>query len=308
MNAEIKKMALEVGFDACGITAAEELTDDAVFLRKWLAESNHGAMRYLERNFEKRTNPRLLVPDCKSVVVVLLNYYNKIQQPHDAPKIARYAHSAIDYHAVIQQKLTQLENKIIEQYSETIVNKAYQHSFTDSAPVLERRLAERAGLGWLGRNTCLVANDVGTFCFIGCLMLNAEMEYDTPVKNRCGACRKCENACPVQALKGGTLDARRCISYQTIENKEFVTEEFRPLLSGYAVGCEICAEVCPWNKKWAKPHSHSELQPTPELALWTKSDWQNLTKEQFYQTFKNSAIRRLKFEKLKDNIKNSTKL
>jgi epoxyqueuosine reductase len=302
MNGEIKKMALEAGFDACGITAAEELKADAVFLKKWLTEGNHGTMKYLERNFEKRTNPRLLVPDCKSVVVVLLNYYNEIQQPPDTPKIAQYAYSAVDYHAVMRHKLEKLEKKIIEKYGETVVNKAFQHSFIDSAPVLERRLAERAGLGWLGRNTCLISNELGTFCFIGCLMLNVEMEYDTPAKNRCGACRKCENACPAQALKNGTLDARRCISYQTIENKEFITEEFRPLLSGYAVGCDICAKVCPCNKKWAKTHIHSELEPIKELAVWTKSDWQNLSKEQFTKIFKNSAIRRLKFEKLKNNI------
>ena len=303
MNSFIKQSAISLGFDACGIAEANKLTADADFFKQWLADGKHAEMRYLERNFDKRADPRLLVPDCKSVVVVLLNYYNDIKQPAFSPKIARYTHSAVDYHTVIKEKLNKLEAVIVEKYGENAVNNAVQHSFTDSAPIFERRWAERAGLGWIGRNTQLVANDLGSFCFIGCLLLNIEMEYDTPVKNLCGNCKKCENACPAKALENGTLDARKCISYQTIENKQFINEDFRHFLSGYIVGCDICANICPHNKKLAKPHNHKELEPIKEISSWTKSDWQNIEEKQFNDIFKHSAIKRLKFEKLKDNLK-----
>lgn len=302
MHKFIKETAIEIGFDACGIAKATALTEDAEFMQQWLDEGKHGEMHYLARNFEKRTDPRNMVPGCKSVVVVLLNYNPEKLQVDDAPKIARYAYSETDYHSVIKLKLKHLEEKIISKYGQKVINEQNQHSFVDSAPVLERRWAERAGLGWIGKHTQLIAEGLGSYCFIGVLMLNAEMEYDSPVKNRCGSCTLCLKNCPTKALNGKSIDARRCISYQTIELKTSVEPEFKSLLSNRVLGCDICAEVCPWNKKWAKPHQHIELKPTEAILNWTKVDWDNFTQVDFNAAFKLSAIKRAGFQKLKENI------
>jgi len=302
MHQFIKDTALELGFDDCGIARAEHLSADAEFMQLWLKEGNHGAMHYLERNFEKRTDPRVLVPGCKSVVVVILNYYHTHAQPAGSPKIARYAWPVTDYHTVIKNKLKLLEKTITDTYGSNIVNDSAQHSFTDSAPVLERRWAQKAGLGWIGKHTQLISNKSGSYCFIGVLMLNADMEYDTPIADRCGTCTRCIDACPTKALNGKSLDARRCISYQTIENKNPIEPEFRELLSGYMLGCDICADVCPWNKKRAIPHSTHELKPTNEISEWNADAWRNLTNEDFNRTFKKSAITRAGYNKLKENI------
>lgn len=302
MHHFIKKSALELGFDACGIARAEELTDDAVYLRSWLAEGKHGEMGYLARNFEKRTDPRILVPGCKSVVVVLLNYYPQRLQQISSPKIAKYAYSIVDYHQVLKNKLSELERVIIEEFGSGVVNSIHQHSFVDSAPVLERRWAQRAGLGWIGKHTQLISEQAGSYAFIGVLMLNAEMEYDHPVRNRCGSCTRCMDACPTKAIANGSIDARRCISYLTIENKNEIPEEYRNQLSGCALGCDICADVCPWNRKWANANRHPELTPVEELINWTPDDWENLKKDEFNRVFKTSAIKRAGFEKLSSNI------
>ncbi len=293
---------MSVGFDACGLARATELTEDAAFMKKWLIENKHGEMQYLARNFEKRTDPRQMVEGCKTVVVVLLNYFPEKIQPQNSPRIARYAYSATDYHSVIKSKLKELEDKIVSEYGCEIINADQQHSFVDSAPVLERRWAERAGLGWIGKHTQLIAPDIGSYCFIGVLMLNVETQYDSPIADRCGTCRRCIDACPTQALNGRSLDARRCISYQTIELKSSVETEIQPLLSGFALGCDICAEVCPWNKKWAIPHRHPELKPVTEILNWEKEDWNELTEEKFKSLFRLSAIKRAGFSKLKENI------
>jgi epoxyqueuosine reductase len=302
MHNFIKQSAALTGFDACGIAAAKRLDDDAGYLEKWLSEGKHGEMAYLEKNFEKRVNPVALVPGCKSITVVLLNYFAGSPQPDDAPKIALYAHSAVDYHKVVKQKLQQLEELIVQKYGQTAVNKTCQHLFTDSAPVLERRWAERAGLGWIGRNTQLISSGLGSWCFIGILMLNEASVYDLPVKNRCGNCRKCIEACPTQALSDNGIDAKRCISYQTIEKKGKIDSEFQKLLSRYAAGCDICAQVCPWNKKWQKQNRHEELKPPEELSTWDISDWENLSIEGYNSIFRKSAIGRMAFNKLKENI------
>jgi len=307
MNEFIKQAALSVGFDACGIAEAGVLTEDAGFMKQWLSEGQHGSMSYLERNFEKRTDPRQLVPGCKSVIVVLLNYFNAESQPQDAPKFAKYAWSATDYHQVIKTMLSELEELIIRQYGDLCFNQQVQHSFVDSAPVLERRWAQRAGLGWIGKHTQLIANGLGSYCFIGTLMMNAETKYDEPTPDRCGKCTRCIDACPTNALKGKSLNARKCISYQTIENRDEVEFEIRDKLSGRILGCDICAEVCPWNKKWAINHRHAALQPVEAILNYKSTDWQNLTNEVFNSIFKKSAVRRVKFQKLKDNIAYLTK-
>jgi epoxyqueuosine reductase len=312
----IKQIALSLGFDACGIAKADELKEDAIFMGSWLADGNHGEMSYLTRNFEKRTDPRKLVPGCKSIVVVLLNYFPNEKQIADAPQIAKYAYSEIDYHTVIKTKLNELENQICIAYGTESVCPDYQHLFVDSAPVLERRWAERAGLGWIGKHTQLIHPGLGSYCFIGVLMLNIEVEYDFPLIARCGNCTRCMDACPTKALNNGSIDARRCISYLTIENKNETPEEFQPQLSNKALGCDICADVCPWNKKWAKSHCHSELLPKKEyielnsnsiektstMLQWDSEMWQQLTKKKFKLIFGKSAIQRTGYSKLMKNI------
>lgn len=299
----IKNTALEIGFDACGIAKADFLEEDAFFLKSWLGNNFHGEMSYLERNFAKRTDPRIIVEGCKSVIVTLLNYYPSQFQNPNVPKIAKYAYSKIDYHAIIKEKLFLLENKIIAKYGEACFNKNQQHRFVDSAPVLERRWAERAGLGWIGRNKMLINPMLGSFCFIGILMINAELDYDEPIQNRCGTCRKCLDACPTNALtKEKGLDSRKCISYQTIEKKGKIPEDIRPKLSGYIYGCDICNDVCPWNKTRTKATQTAELEASDKIINWKFQNWENLNEEEFYRIFKHSAIQRAGFNKLKENI------
>ena len=299
----LKQLARNVGFDACGIAQADALTEDGEFLKQWLHEGKQGEMHYLERNFDKRIDPRILVPGCKSVVVVLLNYYPLEKQNKTAPKIAKYAYSSIDYHLVVKNKLSELEQSICEIYGTDSVNTQVQHLFVDSAPVLERRWAERAGLGWIGKHTQLIHSGLGSYTFIGVLMLNIELEYDAPKKPQCGTCTRCIDACPTNALSNGSLDARRCISYLTIESKKEIPEEFKELLSGNVIGCDICADACPWNAKWAKQHLHVELSPIVNMLEWDTEKWLQLSKISFNQHFHSSAIIRAGFEKLKQNIK-----
>lgn len=302
MNRFIKDTALSLGFDACGIAKAEFLEEDAAYLRNWLNDGKQGNMQYLERNFEKRTDPRLLVPGCKSIVVTLLNYFPKEEQISTAPQIARYAYSAIDYHTIIKEKLASLEQKLVLQYGEGVISKDHQHIFVDSAPVLERRWAERAGLGWIGKNTLLISPALGTFTFIGILMINAETDYDTPMAEHCGKCTRCIDLCPTKALAPREMDARRCISYLTIENKKDIPEEFLPRLSNRMYGCDICANVCPWNKKWTHQHNKSELTAVPGMLNWTAETWKNMTKEQFNAAFRYSAVQRAGYKKFMANI------
>lgn len=297
----IKETALSIGFDACGIAKADELLEDAVFLQSWLKDGNHGEMDYLTRNFEKRTNPRKLVPDCKSVVAVLMNYFPTKQQIPAAPQIAKYSYPEADYHLVMKLKLNELEQKICAHYGNESVS-TNQHIFVDSAPVLERRWAERAGLGWIGKHTQLINPGLGSYTFIGIIMLNIETEYDVPIRSKCGACNRCIDACPTQALSNGSLDARKCISYLTIENKNEIPAEFHSKLSKCIIGCDICADVCPWNKKWSKPHNHKELTPPLEVLDWKFEEWQNLSKIDFDTTFKNSAIKRAGYFKIKQTL------
>jgi len=302
MHQFIKQNALLLGFDACGIAKADELKDDAEFMQSWLDNGHHGEMGYLARNFEKRTDPRKLVPGCKSIVVVILNYFPAEKQNPVAPQIGKYAYSEVDYHYVLKAKLSELEAAICNEYGADCIAPFHQHSFVDSAPVLERRWAERAGLGWIGKHTQLIHPGLGSYFFIGILMLNTEMEYDSPIRSRCGSCTRCIDACPTKALSNGSLEARRCISYLTIENKNDIPAEFQPLMSNRALGCDICADVCPWNKKWATPHHHPELSYHPEILTWDSSNWNQLTEAGFKTFFKHSAIKRAGYTKLMQNI------
>ena len=299
----IKNTALEIGFDACGIAKADFLEEDALFLKSWLSNEFNGEMSYLERNFENRTDPRIMVKGCKSVIVTLLNYYPAQFQNPNVPKVSKYAYSKIDYHTIIKEKLLQLENRIIEQFGENVFNKKQQHRFVDSAPVLERRWAQRAGLGWIGKNKMLINPTLGSFCFIGVLMINTELEYDDPIRNRCGTCRKCLDSCPTKALTVDRgLDARKCISYQTIEKKGEISEEIKPILSGYIYGCDICNDVCPWNKSRAKATQTPEFEASEDIINWETEDWKNLNEKEFNWVFKHSAVQRAGFKKLRENI------
>ena len=308
MHNFIKQTTLSLGFDACGIAKADVLTDDAEFMQSWLDSGQHGEMGYLARNFEKRTDPRKLVPGCKSIVVLLMNYFPSNKQVVSAPQIAKYAYSETDYHTVIKVKLNELEKLICAEYGSESVCDFHQHLFVDSAPVLERRWAERAGLGWIGKHTQLIHPGLGSYTFIGILMLNVEMDYDTPIRPRCGTCTRCIDACPTKALSNGSLDARRCISYLTIENKNEIPAEFHSQLSNCALGCDICADICPWNYKWAKPHIHTELSPAHDVLNWNSEIWRQLSEKDFNHTFRHSAIKRAGFSKLKQNIEVVSKL
>lgn len=299
----IKQQALEIGFDACGIAKAEFLEEDSAFFSVWLQNGFQASMSYLERNTSKRFRPEELVQGCKSVIVVMMNYYPAEKQPIEAPKISKYAYSKMDYHTVLKNKLLELEKQIIDKYGEACFHPSQQHLFVDSAPVLERRWGQKAGLGWIGRNKMLIHPYYGSYFFLGELFVNIELEYDAPQRNRCGTCRKCIEACPTKALtETDGLNSNRCISYQTIENKGEITLEIRQKLSGYAYGCDICNDVCPWNKSRAKPHAHPEFEPIAEIIYQTKKEWENLNKEKYNDIFRFSSIKRVKFEKLKQNF------
>ena len=293
MREFIQHTARSIGFDACGFARAEELTEDAPFLQSWLKDGMQGDMHYLERNIAKRLDPRILVPGCKTVIVLLLNYFPEKQQELKRHKVAKYAYPAIDYHFTIKDMLRRLENAITQEVGEDCFSSAHQHSFVDSAPVLERRWAQKAGLGWLGKHTQLIAPGFGSYVFIATLMFNKELPtYGTPIADRCGSCTRCIDACPTQALVPGTLDARRCISYLTIETKQAVPEDLQDKLSGYRVGCDICADVCPWNKKWALPHQHKVLAPSEVIYTWKEEDWDSASAEELRKAFRKSAVKR----------------
>lgn len=294
----IKRKAFELGFSACGIAKAQKLKNEELRLKDYLENNYHGKMSYMANHFEKRLDPTLLVESAKSVVVVLLNYFPaQFQTDKLAPIISKYAYGT-DYHVVIKEKLNQLLCFINNEL--TPVN---GRVFTDSAPILEQAWGVRAGLGWIGKNGLLLNKELGSFFFIGELIIDLPLNYDNPyIKEHCGTCNQCLSACPTKALvKPYTLDARKCISYLTIELKDQIPEEFHHQLKGRAFGCDICQDMCPWNRK-LKPHSIKAFLPNNQLLTMSANDWKNLSEEQFDALFSNSAIKRSGFKKLKQNI------
>ncbi|GAB4278446.1 MAG: tRNA epoxyqueuosine(34) reductase QueG [Marinilabiliales bacterium] len=293
----IKDACFEIGFDACGITKAAFLNEDAVRLKNWLDNSMHADMHYMANHFDKRTDASKLVPGAKSVVSVLLNYYTDEKQfDKDAPIVSKYA-LGNDYHKVIKKKLKQLYKFI----NENIV-KTNGRFFVDSAPLLEKSYAQKAGLGWIGKNSCLINKKYGSFVFIGELVLDLELQYDNEHYNHCGNCTRCIDACPTKAIiKPRVIDARKCISYLTIEHKGDLNEIKDINLHNRIFGCDICQDVCPWNKKLT-PHNVTELQPNKDLLNLTKEQWKQLSKEQFNLIFKNSPVKRIGYENLIRNI------
>lgn len=293
----IKKQAGELGFFQCGISKAEFLTDESGKINDWLKKGFHGEMYYMQNNLEKRLDPQLLHKNAKSIISVLFNYFpEKTDFRENNFIVSKYAFGK-DYHFVIKNKLKTLL-KIIENN----FGKVSARIFVDSAPVLEKAWAQRAGLGWIGKNTCLINKKAGSFFFIGEIIINIELKYDKPYKNYCGNCTKCLDACPTKALrKAYTLDSRKCISYLTIENKEDLPKNLKEKFEDRIFGCDICQDVCPYNR-FSQKHSEPDFLPDNELVNLKKEDWKNLTKKDFNRIFEKSAIKRTKFEGLKRNI------
>jgi epoxyqueuosine reductase len=303
LSDKIKTKSKELGFYACGISKAAYLPEDADRLSKWLQEGKHAEMKYMENHFEKRTDPRKLLENAKSVISILFNYYPEKQLPEQNNyKISKYAYGT-DYHFVLKRKLKELIAWI-----KTQVTDMNARAFVDSAPVLDRAWAAKSGLGWIGKNTCLITKEQGSFFFIGEIITDLELEYDHKmVPNHCGGCTRCIDACPTNALEPYKLDSNKCISYLTIEYKgEEIPERFKgqfdPEGSGWIFGCDICQDVCPWNRM-AEPHNEPEFKLTDQLIKITKPEWEELTKERFSEIFKNSPVKRTGYTGLKRNIK-----
>ena len=295
-SSAIKAEAKRLGFLSCGISKAEFLEEEAPRLEAWLKAERNGKMGYMENHFDKRLDPRLLVPGGKSVISVLLNYYSDDQQPEGAQKISKYAYGA-DYHFVIKEKLKELFSFIHQEIGE--VN---GRVFVDSAPVMDRAWAEKSGLGWIGKNTNLITQKVGSYFFIAEMILDLDLEYDLPTTDHCGTCTACIDACPTEAIVAPyQLDATKCISYLTIELKDQLPTEFQEKMDNWAFGCDVCQDVCPWNR-FSKQHNEPLFNSKPEILNYSKKDWEELTSETFNTIFKNSAINRTKYEGLKKNI------
>ena len=294
----IKNKALEIGFYACGISQAVHLEADAERLRKWLEKGYHAEMNYMANHFEKRTDPRNLLDNAKSVISVLLNYAPKKPIPEiDNYKLSSYAYGK-DYHFVIKRKLKQLISFIRDEAGEMNAR-----AFVDSAPVLDRAWAARSGLGWIGKNTMLITKERGSFFFIGEIITDLELEYDNrSVANYCGGCTRCVDACPTGALKPYELDANKCISNLTIEFKgDEIPIEFKGKFDDWIFGCDICQQVCPWNRL-TEPHNEPEFNPPEELMVMKKLDWEKLRIKEFNELFKASPLKRAGFSGIKRNI------
>jgi len=293
----IKAEALRIGFDGCGISKAGELKEDSDRLSDWLQKGFHGNMKYMENHFEKRVDPAKLVDGAKSVISVILNYFpSEKQKEADAPVISKYAYGR-DYHTVIRRMLKQLQ-----EYINGNINPIKGRGFVDSAPVLDRAWAARSGLGWIGKNSNLISPSKGSFFFIGSLIVDIELFYDRPIPDFCGDCTRCINACPTQAIIGSrTIDSRKCISYHTIENKEDIDPQLQDKFMNRVFGCDICQDVCPWNRK-AIPHKVEELKPIPGLLEMTKKDWYSINETEYDERFSKSAIKRAKYKGLRRNL------
>lgn len=292
----IKTEAKRLGFLSCGISKSEFLEEEAPRLEKWLSENKHGEMRYMENHFDKRLDPSKLVEGSKSVVSLLLNYYPQESQIDDTYKVSKYAYGR-DYHFVIKDKLKELLFRIQQEIGEV-----HGRAFVDSAPVLDKAWAAKSGLGWMGKHSNLLTQKVGSFYFIAELIIDLELEYDHPVTDHCGSCTKCIDACPTEAItEPYVVDGSKCISYFTIELKENIPSEFKGQFDNWMFGCDICQDVCPWNR-FSKSHSEPLFNPNPDLLSMTKKDWEEITKDTFNKVFRNSAVKRTKFKGLTRNI------
>ena len=294
----IKQEAKRLGFLDCGIAKAEFLEKEAPRLENWLQNGFHGKMQYMENHFDKRLDPRLLVDDAKSVISLSYNYFPEKTQNPDSYNISKYAYGE-DYHHVIKGKLRELLQSIQNEIGEVS-----GRCFVDSAPVLERAWAEKAGLGFNGKHSLLIQKQQGSFFFLAELIIDLELEYDHPTTtNHCGTCTKCIDACPTEAiLPNNTVDGSKCISYLTIELKDNIPNQFKDKMDNWMFGCDICQDVCPWNR-FSTPHNEPLFHPKKELLEFTKRDWQEITEETFKKVFQKSAVKRTKFAGLQRNIR-----
>ena len=293
----IKRKALELGFSSCGISKARFLSEEEEKFEKWLSNGYHGTMSYLEKNIDKRLDPRILVPESKSIISLTYNYYppKKLINKNNFI-ISKYAYGR-DYHKVLKKKLKKLFNNMKEK-----IGNIEGRVFVDSAPVHERAWAKLSGLGWIGKNSLLINKDVGSYFFIAEIICDLELEYDAPVSDRCGNCTRCIDACPTNAItQAQVIDSNKCISYLTIENKNSIPKELKNEMNQSIFGCDICQDICPWNR-FSTPHDEKEFLPNQKLKKLRKKDWIELTEETFNRIFEGSAIKRAKYKGLKKNI------
>jgi len=296
---QIKSFAQQLGFDYCGIARAQRLDEDARRLENWLLQGRHGSMKYMENHFELRIDPGKLVPGAKSVITLLLNYFPSASQKTDSPRISKYAYGK-DYHEVIKKKLNRLLILIKENIGEV-----HGRGFVDSAPVLERTWAQKSGLGWIGKNGNLIPRHAGSFFFIATLIVDLELDYDDSfARDFCGTCTKCIESCPTEAiLPDKTIDGSKCISYFTIELKEMlIPSEMKGKFQNWAFGCDTCQDVCPWNR-FASPTTEADFTPIPAILNLNSRQWMELSEERFKEIFRNSPIKRSKFEGIQRNLR-----
>lgn len=292
----IKTEAKRLGFLSCGVSKAQFLEEEAPRLENWLNKQMHGQMHYMENHFDKRLDPTKLVEGSKSVISLLLNYFPEKTQDQETYKLSKYAYGT-DYHFVIKDKLKALLHAIQDEIGEV-----EGRAFVDSAPVLDKAWAAKSGLGWIGKHSNLLTQQVGSFYFIAELIIDLELEYDSITTDHCGTCTKCIDACPTQAItEPYVVDGSKCISYFTIELKENIPPEFKDQFEDWVFGCDICQDVCPWNR-FTKSHNEPLFNPHPDLLDMTKKDWEEITEETFKKVFQKSAVKRTKFSGLKRNI------
>lgn len=294
----IRDEAQRLGFSFIGFARAQRLDEEARRLEAWLHKGYHGEMHYMANHFDKRVDPRLLVDGAKSVVSLMYNYYTpQTQNDTEAPKISLYAYGE-DYHFVLKRKLKSLLAFIRE-----TVGEVNGRCFVDSAPVLERDWARRSGIGWAGKHTLLINPRAGSYFFLAELILDLELTYDHPIKDYCGTCTRCIDACPTEAIspQGYVVDGSKCISYLTIELKNELPKDYQDKMDNWMFGCDVCQEVCPWNR-FSKPHREPAFEPHPDLLFMTKSEWEDITEEVFNAIFRHSAVKRTKYKGLKRNL------
>ena len=293
----VKAMAHKLGFLACGIARAEFLSEEAPRLEQWLRDGRNGSMAYMANHFDKRLDPRKLVDGARSVISLAYNYHTLPQQlDASAPKLSTYAYGR-DYHKVVKQRLKPLVAYIHEHFGELALR-----TFVDSAPVLEKAWAQRSGLGWVGKHSNIIRQGVGSYFFLCEIILDLDLEPDAPVADHCGTCRRCIDACPTDAITPYAVDGSKCISYLTIELKDAIPQEFAGKLNDWTFGCDICQQVCPWNR-FSRPHEEPQFSPRPELMAMTKEEWHGMTEVVFDKLFEGSAVKRTKYAGLSRNLR-----
>ncbi len=295
----IRAEAHRLGFEFVGFARAERLDEEARHLESWLQQGAHGRMAYMENHFDLRIDPTKLVPGAKSVICLAFNYFNpEKQQDPEAPKISQYAYGE-DYHFVVKDKL-----KALLAFMQENIGAVAGRCFVDSAPVLEREWARRAGIGWNGRHTLTINPKRGSFFFLAEIICDLPLLYDDPIRDHCGTCRRCIDACPTGAIspEGYFVDASKCISYLTIELRDEIPPEFKGQTDQWMFGCDVCQDVCPWNR-FSKRHEEPAFEPHPDLTGMARRDWQEITEEVFSKLFKKSAVKRVKYAGLLRNIR-----